>query len=323
MKLKVTALRAEAEHVVSVELRDPNGGELPAFAPGAHLELTLPADEPGTPPHIRHYSLCNSSLEKSRYVIAVGLSSSSRGGSRFFHEHVRLGSILNSQLPKNNFPLDHYANHYRFIAGGIGITPILSMIKWCLENKKSWSLLYCARSQASAAYFEELRTLGPNVSFHMDDSAAGSFADLKAALANPLGGEHVYCCGPRSLMLGVEEASAHWPENSVHFEWFSAKEIAPPPQSENASGEFDVVIKSSGARLRVSSDKSILETLEDHGLAISYSCRQGVCGACETGLCDGIADHRDQLLTPEQKASQKTILLCVSRAKSSSLVLDL
>jgi tetrachlorobenzoquinone reductase len=197
------------------------------------------------------------------------------------------------------------------------------MIKWCLENEKSWSLVYCARSRASAAYFEELLALGPNVSFHMDDSAAGSLVDLKAALANPLSGEHVYCCGPRSLMLAVEEASAHWLENSVHFEWFSAKEIAAPPGSESASGEFDVVIKSSGARFRVASDKSILETLEDQGLAVSYSCRQGVCGACETGLCGGIADHKDQLLTPKQKASQNTILLCVSRAKSSSLVLDL
>ena len=321
MSLTVSAVRAEALDIVSITLRHPSGLCLPAFAPGDHLEITLPQCAGGKPALIRHYSLCNSPTETDRYVIAVGRAANGRGGSQAIHEIVRVGTKLTVRPPRSNFPLSSEAGYYRFVAGGIGITPILSMIRWCEARGKSWSLLYCTRNRVRTAFYEELRKMGPRVRFHFDDESGGRLANFEQELAQPELREHVYCCGPRPLMRAVETAALARPKGTVHFEWFSGKEVddAPPV----ATDAFDVVVRSTGHRLRVPPEKSILETLEDHGVSVPFSCREGLCRTCETSLVSGQADHRDFVLSKEEQNSQRTLMVCVSRAKTAVLELDL
>jgi vanillate O-demethylase ferredoxin subunit len=237
------------------------------------------------------------------------------------HTAVRIGSVLTVSRPRNNFALVTDARHYRFIAGGIGITPILSMLSWCDAHNKSWSLLYCARSRAAAAFYNELTAYGDRVRFHFDDEVGGRLADFSAEMEQAASGEHVYCCGPGPLMLGVEAAAARRPSGAVHFEWFGAKDVGATPPA--AVDTFYIVLRKSGLRLRVTPDRSVLETLEDNGISVPVSCREGVCRTCETTLCAGEADHRDWVLSEEERLAQKSMIVCVSRARTPVLELDL
>ncbi|MEC5407446.1 PDR/VanB family oxidoreductase [Paraburkholderia sp. MPAMCS5] len=320
LTLIVTGYRAEAIDVASFELQAPDGKPLPEFAPGAHLEITLPEYDGAPSNLIRHYSLCNDSSEANRYVIAVGRALNSRGGSLAMHERVRVGSILRVRSPRNNFPLIEDAGHYRFIAGGIGITPILSMIHWCRAHGKSWSLLYCARSRARAAFYETVAGFGDSVRFHFDDEAGGVPADLTREFADEGASEHVYCCGPDGLMRAVQEASAGRAAESVHFEWFSARQLS-SAQPESQETAFDIELQSTGKRFRVEPGTSILETLEQHGVSVPFACREGLCRTCETPLCGGEADHRDYVLSEEERRAQSMVMICVSRALSGTLIL--
>jgi vanillate O-demethylase ferredoxin subunit len=319
LRLHVTAYRAEARGIVSVELRDPHGMPLPAFAPGAHIEIAFPPRSGEERGLIRHYSLCNEASETHRYVVAVGLAADSRGGSLAMHETVRVGSRLMVRPPRNNFALVADAGHYRFIAGGIGITPILSMLRWCETHGKSWSLLYCTRNRQRTAFHDELRAYGDRVRFHFRDEQGGP-ADVDDELSQAKPNEHVYCCGPRSLMLAVGVAGVKRTSGTVHFEWFSAKEVA---HSQPAAGAFDIVLRKSGLRLQVKPDRSVLETLEDSGISVPSSCRDGLCRSCETPLCAGEADHRDYVLSDDERKAQKSMIVCVSRSKTPVLELDL
>jgi vanillate O-demethylase ferredoxin subunit len=318
LRLRVTQFQAEAKDVVSLELRDAGGKPLPAFAPGAHLEITVPSTGASSAPLIRHYSLCNDARERDRYVVAVGRVQDGRGGSQSVHEGVRVGATLMVQPPRNNFPLVDDAGHYRFIAGGIGITPILSMVRWCEAHNKTWSLLYCTRSRQRTAFLEELKSFGERVRFHFDDEAGGPL-DVASALAHSLADEHVFCCGPKPLMLAVEGHCASRDPTRVHFEWFSAKEVA---HDAGASRPFSVILRQSGVTLDVPADRSILETMEDHGLSVPFSCREGLCRTCETPICAGEADHRDHVLSDSERRAQRSILICVSRARGDVLELD-
>lgn len=320
LSLVVSAVRAEALDVLSIELRDPRGGRLPPFSPGAHLEIELPGAGEDGATLLRHYSLCNAYSETDRYQVAVGLAPNGRGGSRHVHAHIRVGTTISARPPRNNFELCEEAQHYRFIAGGIGITPILSMLRWCETNGKSWSLLYCARSRIRTAFYEQLSALGSGVRFHFSDEADGGLADLEAELAMNEANEHVYCCGPQSLMQAVRSAGAHRPADSLHFEWFSSAQ----PDGVNASADaFEVLVRSRGLRLRVERNKSILETLEEHGISVPFSCREGLCRTCETPLCGGVADHRDFVLSEQEQHAQTSLMVCVSRAKTPLLELDI
>lgn len=322
LTLRVHAVRAEARDVLSIELRSTDGAALPPFTPGAHLEITLPAGTDGRPALVRHYSLCNSAAETHRYVVAVGLAPASRGGSLAVHEQLRVGQVLQMRPPRNHFALAEGAAHYRFIAGGIGITPIVSMLRWCEAHGQPWSLLYCTRSRVRTAFYEELRAYGMRVRFHFDDEAEGRHVDLAQILSPAADGEHIYCCGPAPLMRAVQAASAERPPGTVHFEWFSAGEAAPTAPAGTERG-FDIVLAQRGQRLHVPSHQSILDTLEQHGIGVPFACREGLCRTCETGLCSGEADHRDMVLSEAERAAQNTILLCVSRAKGAVLELDL
>ncbi|MBV6274293.1 cupin domain-containing protein [Alcaligenaceae bacterium CGII-47] len=316
LQLEVTDVQAEARDVIQVELRAPGGAELPAFEPGAHLAIDLPNGL-----H-RHYSISSDWRERSRYVIGVARAAQSRGGSLFIHQHLRRGTMLRTSSPRNGFPLNTTAKQYLFLAGGIGITPILAMIRWCQANGRPWRLVYAVRSAQRAAFLETLHDMdGQFVHLHADD-LAGCYFDPTPWLAQAPQGEHVYCCGPAAMMETVKAAASHRDPNTVHFEYFAAptNDMNPLPGNEKT---FMIELRKSGRTLEVPRDKSVLDILEANGIPVVSSCREGTCRTCETGVCEGAIDHRDYCLTPQEQQDGRSMMVCVSRAKSERLVLDL
>ncbi|HEY0823427.1 MAG TPA: PDR/VanB family oxidoreductase [Ramlibacter sp.] len=313
LQLRVAAVQAEARDVMRLELADPRGGLLPPFEPGAHLTLHLPNGVQ------RQYSLAGDCRERNRYVLGVGRAADSRGGSEYVHATLRAGAQISCSAPANNFALVPDAPRYLFVAGGIGITPILSMVRWCEVRGKAWKLVYAARSRVRMGFYEELRAFGSRVRFHCDDEQGGPLP-AAALVADVEPGTHVYCCGPAPLMEAVREHGAHLGAHALHFEWFSA----PAADAVDARAEgFWVDLKRSGTSLHVPPELSILEVLEANGHEVPFSCREGLCGTCETAVCEGTPDHRDYVHPPAQREALRTMLVCVSRAKSPRLVLDL
>jgi vanillate O-demethylase ferredoxin subunit len=317
LNLRVAAVHAEARDVMRLELEDPQGGLLPAFEPGAHLTLHLPNGLQ------RQYSLAGDWRDRRHYLLGVGRAADSRGGSEHVHAMLRAGSEIRCSAPANNFALVPDAPRYLFVAGGIGITPILSMLRWCEAQGKPWKLVYAARSRVRMAFYEQLRALGSRVRFHCDDEQGGPLA-VAPLLAGVEPGTHVYCCGPAPLMEAVREHGAHLGAQALHFEWFSAP--VPVPDADTtaaADGGFELELKRSGVTLHVPPGRSILEVLEAHGHEVPFSCREGLCGTCETAVCEGRPDHRDYVYPPSQRESLRTMLVCVSRAQTPRLALDL
>jgi vanillate O-demethylase ferredoxin subunit len=314
LQLEVMDVVAEARDVVLVEMRRQNGAPLPVFDPGAHLEVELPNGL------VRHYSLANDSNERDRYLIGVGRTSGSRGGSLYIHQALRRGMQLTARV-RNNFRLDSESQRFLFIAGGIGITPIMSMIRWCEVNGRQWRLVYACRSAQRAAFYETLRGFGERVHFHFDDDA-GCVLDAGRWVSTVAEHEQVYCCGPEPLMASVKRQSAHLPAQNVRFEHFSAP--AEDMQASSAPARsFKVTLRKSGKVFVVASDQNVLDALEDAGVSVPFACREGTCGTCETGVCEGEIDHRDHVLTEAERLSGKSMMVCVSRARSAELVLDL
>jgi vanillate O-demethylase ferredoxin subunit len=314
MEVIVTAVHSKACDIVELELKPTIGSDLLVFSPGAHIDLHLPNGM------VRQYSLCNGPADRAVLRIGVARAVSGRGGSACVHDALGVGTSLAVSKPRNNFPLVSDASEYLFIAGGIGITPILSMLRWCESNRKPWRLLYCVQSRGRAAYLPEINALQHgHVSLHCDDEAGGARADLGAALASRVSGAHVYCCGPAGLMHAVADATRLDAPESVHFEWFAHDEKV----DAAANRSFDVMLAQSGKTVHVPSDKSILEAIEDAGLAVPFGCRDGLCGSCLTTVCSGEPEHRDQVLSASEQASGKLMLICVSRAKGACIELDL
>jgi tetrachlorobenzoquinone reductase len=312
LTVQVADVRAEARDVITVELRAIGGGPLPAFEPGAHLDLHLPNGL------VRQYSLTNDWRERDRYVLGVGRAADSRGGSSYVHSNVRAGAQLTISAPRNNFPLDPAADRYLFIAGGIGITPIMGMIRWCVANEKPWRLIYAARSRQRAAFYEDLCALASGAQFHFDDES-GQVLDVAQTIASWAEGERIYCCGPAPLMEAVKSLTEKLPAGTVRFEWFTTPETDEPQESSS----FTVRLERSGVEFAVPEQKSILEVLEEHGFELPFSCREGLCGTCVTNVCSGQPDHRDYVLSDEERASGKLMTICCSRSKSAVLTLDL
>ena len=313
LTVQVADVRAEARDVVTLELRAVGGGELPPFEPGSHLDLHLPNGL------VRQYSLTNDWRERDRYVIGVGRAADSRGGSDYVHSSIRAGAQLKITAPRNNFALDPDAERFLFIAGGIGVTPIMAMVRWCVANKKPWRLIYAARSRQRAAFYEDLCALDRDrLHFHFDDECE-QILDAAEAVSTWTEGERIYCCGPTPLMEAVKTLSDHLPSDTVRFEWFTTPESDEPRESSS----FTVRLERSGVEFEVPEEKSILEVLEEHGFDIPFSCREGLCGTCVTNVCAGEPDHRDYVLSDEERASGKTMTLCCSRSKSPVLALDL
>ena len=310
LSLRILSATWEAPNIVSYELRLPEGGELPPFTAGAHIDLTLPNGL------VRSYSLLNPQTERHRYVIAVQKDRASRGGSKWVHENFRVGELVTVNGPRNNFPLDEAAAKSILIAGGIGITPILSMVERLGTIGSDWELVYCSRKRGGTAFLERLQGK-PQVRFNFDEEPGGRMLDIAAVVKAAPPQAHFYCCGPLPMLEAFEQATKDLPRERVHVEYFTAK--APPA----VEGGFTIVLAKSGLTLSVAPGKTILDTLRDNGFDTPFSCTEGVCGTCETRVLEGIPDHRDLILTESERASNKTMLICCSGSKSEKLVLDL
>jgi ferredoxin-NADP reductase len=310
-ELVVTEVQAVAEDVVALTLADPAGAALPAWTPGAHVDLVLDEN------HTRQYSLCGRPAEPSQWRIAVLKAPAGRGGSVLVHEQLRVGATVRVRGPRNHFPLVA-SRRYLFIAGGIGITPLLPMIAEAAASGIDWQLVYGGRSRSSMAFAEELAGYGDRVTIVPQDEAG--MPDLGALLADPQEGTVVYCCGPEGLLSAVEQACTHWPAGSLHLERFAAK--AEPERADEESA-FEVVLQRSGLTLTVPPGRSIFDVVRDAGVSVLGSCLEGICGTCETEVLDGDVEHRDSVLTAEEQESNEFMMICVSRCRSARLTLDL
>jgi len=313
MPLRIAGITDAARGIRAFELVHPDGADLPSFSAGSHIKVRVPNGE------VRKYSLCNGPADRKRYVITVKREEQGRGGSISMVDQARPGDMLSVSAPDNAFALVDAPDSLIFIAGGIGITPILSMIRFLQDDELAppWKLYYLSQAPETTAYLDELRALGPrrSVTIHHDHGNLANIFDLWPVLEKPNRG-HVYCCGPRNLMEAVRDMSGHWSSNRIHFESFLEGGGTKPDDRP-----FTVELARSGMELEVPVGHSILAVLRRAGVKVSYSCESGTCGSCRTAMLAGSADHRDMVLMPEEQESQ--IMVCVSRANCEKLVLDL
>jgi ferredoxin-NADP reductase len=309
--LVVQAAEPVAEGVVAVVLADSTGAPLPPWTPGAHIDLILGDDL------IRQYSLCSSPGEPDRWRVGVLKAPDSRGGSERVHTALAAGSRVRVRGPRNHFPLVS-SPRYRFIAGGIGITPLLPMIAEADAAGADWTLLYGGRERASMAFLDELAQYGDKVTIAPENETG--MLDLASVLSVPQRDTLVYCCGPEGLLTAVEKFCQDWPPGALHLERFSAK---PQDPAAEADSSFELVLERSGLTLTVPPDKSVLQAIRDAGVSVLASCLEGVCGTCETEVVDGDVDHRDSVLNEEERAANEYMMVCVSRCRSARLTLNL
>lgn len=315
MQVRIKQIGYEAEGINSYELVALAGGDLAPFTAGSHVDLHLSNGM------IRSYSLVNDPSERHRYVIAVNKDVASRGGSVFVHDMLRAGDVLAISGPRNNFDLEENAAHSVLIAGGIGITPLLSMIRRLEALDRSWELFYAARTRLSAAFLDELHGLGSrhrdNLHVNFDHEPSGRMFDLPDIVSSARRDAHLYCCGPVPMLEAFEAAARGRPAETVHVEYFKARE---KPALE---GGFEVKLARSNRTIKVEAGQTILNALLDAGIAANYACTEGVCGTCETRVLEGLPDHRDLFLGKEEQAANKTMMICCSGSKSGTLVLDM
>jgi tetrachlorobenzoquinone reductase len=300
----------------ALEFRPALGGELGPFLAGAHIDLLLPNGLR------RSYSLCNPQGETGRYVVAVKKAAASRGGSAYVHDNLRVGTRLEVGRPRNNFPLIEDAPHVVLIAGGIGITPIWCMIQRLVATGGSWEVHYASRTRKDAAFLADLQNLpaeaGRRVHLTFDHEPGATSLDLSAIVTGARAGSHFYACGPASMLGAFERATGAVPNEQVHVERFHA--AAEPV--ERAPG-FQIVLARSQKIFKVPENKTILDVLLDEGIDIPFSCMEGVCGSCRIGVLEGAPDHRDVVLSREERAGNRFMMVCCSGSKSERLVLDL
>ena len=305
----------EAPGVLSLELRHPGGGELPPFTAGAHIDTHLPGEM------TRSYSLINAQEERDRYVIAVARDASSRGGSAHVHDAVRPGDMLDVSGPRNDFALAEDAPATAMLAGGIGITPMVSMVRRLHVLGRPWQLTYCARTRSGAAFLDDLRTLaarsGGELRTNFDHEPGGTLLDVAGWVDAVPDGAHLYCCGPAPMLRAFEEAATQRPPSHVHLEHFGAVE-APA-----AEGGFTVHLARRKRDVPVRPGQTILDALLAAKVPVDYSCSEGVCGTCEVAVLEGVPDHRDVVLSQSERASNRSIMICCSGSKTQRLVLDL
>jgi len=311
MPLRVTRNDRIADGINLIEFRDVSGKPLPEFSAGAHITIRVPNGL------LRKYSLCNDPGERDRYQVAVKREANGRGGSSNLIDSVKAGDELMVAPPINDFGLPPRAQDFLFIAGGIGITPIMAMIREVQKQGKRFRLFYCTRSPETTAFAEELSApeFAGLVTIHHDQGDPTCSLDLKPILAERKNREHLYCCGPRPLMEAVRHMTDHWSSTAVHFEAFSEAET-----HKAGDKPFNVRLARSGRLLEVPVTKTILEVLRENGLEVPSSCETGTCGTCRTKLLAGEADHRDLVLADHERKDQ--IMICVSRAKSDEITID-
>ena len=314
LRLQVVAIRRQAEGIHSFELADPDGAQLPVVTAGAHVDVHLPGSL------VRSYSLAGDPTERGHWLLGVLLERTGRGGSRAMHEQVRVGDLLTVGAPRNAFELAAGATHSVLLAGGIGITPLKAMAHTLRAQGASFELHYCARSPQTAAFVADLQALVPAGALHLhfDQGNPAQGLNMAALLAQPANGTHVYCCGPAGFMQACAQATAHWPPGTVHSEHFKAPETAAKAQPD---GAFEVQLARAGVTVQVQPDQTIVRAIELAGLRVPTSCLSGLCGACKVDYLAGDVEHNDYILSDEEKS--RCMTLCVSRARSPLLVIDL
>lgn len=316
LSVRVARKAVEAQDIVTLELVATDGSALPAFGAGAHVDVQLPGGI------TRQYSLCNDPQETHRYLIGVLRDPASRGGSKAVHDLVKEGDVLQISTPKNHFPLVHDAKKSLLLGGGIGITPILCMAERLANTGADFELHYATRSAQRTAFRERIgkSSFASKVAFHFDDGAAEQKLDLAQLLVQPEAGTHLYVCGPKGFMDAVLNTAREkgWPEDQLHYEFFGA-EVA----KSDSDASFEIKLASSGRIVMVPKDKTVTQALAEAGVEIMMSCEQGVCGTCLTRVLEGVPDHKDSYLTPEEQAANDQFLPCCSRSKTPQLVLDL
>lgn len=311
MPLRVTRNDKIADGIHLLEFRDPGGRSLPEFSAGAHIGVRVPNGL------LRKYSLCNDPAERDRYQVAVKRESNGRGGSCSLIDDTKAGDELAVIAPVNDFGLPPRAQDFLFIAGGIGVTPFMAMIREIMAQGKRFRLFYCSRSPETTAFRDELGApeFKDSVIIHYDQGDVSRSLDLRPILAERKNREHLYCCGPRPLMEAVRAMTDHWSPTAVHFEAFSEAET-----HKAGDKPFKVKLARSGAVIEVPTDKTILEVLREHGLDVPSSCETGTCGTCRTKMLAGEADHRDLVLAEHER--KDTIMICVSRARTDEISID-
>jgi vanillate O-demethylase ferredoxin subunit len=319
LHVRVAAKMPLAEGICAFELHAAEGGELPAFTAGSHVDVLMPGGL------TRQYSLCNAPGERHRYLVAVLREPRSRGGSATMHDRVQAGERLTISAPKNHFALAAGATRSVLLAGGIGITPILAMAETLAGAGAEFELHYAARTLARTAFLERIRSApwAARLALHLDDGPAGQRLDLPALLARPQPGTHLYVCGPRGFMdaaLG-HARTAGWPEAQLHWEFFAGDGATATPATGDRA--FEVQLARSGRVVVVPADRTVVKALEAAGVSVPTSCEQGVCGTCITRVLEGEPEHRDSYFTPEEWAANDQFTPCCSRSRSARLVIDL
>ena len=308
--VSVVGKERSSDGVVALTLRAVGGGRLPAWEPGAHVDLVLDAAA------TRQYSLCGDPADAHTYRLGVLRDGAGRGSSRHVHDVLTVGDEVRVRGPRNHFPLLP-SRRYLFVAGGIGITPLLPMIRAAEDAGASWRLAYGGRTLSSMAFLDELEQYGHRVSLHPQDT--GGLIPLTELLHDPEEGTLVYCCGPEPLLAAVEGAASHWPHGSLHMERFTPRPQSPPVRSD----PFEVVLKRSGVTVTVPPDRSVLDVVEQAGARVLSSCAEGTCGTCETLVLEGVPDHLDSVLDDDERRRGDCMMICVSRSCGPRLVLDL
>jgi len=300
-----------ADGVVALTLRQVDKHPLPRWAPGAHVDLIID----GVP--MRQYSLCGEPRDHHRWRLGILRDQDGGGGSRYVHDRLQVGEVVRVRGPRNNFELVESPG-YLFIAGGIGITPILPMIAAAEAAGADWQLVYGGRRRASMAFVDELARYGDRVSICPEDETG--LLDLDTLLGTAQAETLIYCCGPEPLLAATEERCAKsWPPRTLHVERFAAKPLSVP----SLTGPFEVELAQSELVLTIPPDRSILEVVDEAGVGVLSSCAEGTCGTCETTVIDGRPDHRDSVLTEEEKLANDCMMICVSRSCTPRLILDL
>lgn len=316
LPLRVRAVTRLTPLVHSLVLESLDRSALPPVRPGDHIDLRL------APGLSRSYSLVGQAGRPSCYEVAVALDAHSRGGSRHVHEKLRVGDEIEITGPRNLFELKTDVAHSVLIAGGIGVTPIWSMVQELERLGQAWTLVLAARSRGHAAYLEDIEALASRsktgrLITHFDDEAGGVPLDIAAVLADAPKDAHLYCCGPSPMLDAYERAASGWPAGHVHLERFAGAE----PEQAAAAEAFELVLARTGRTVTIPADKTILDVLLDEGVDAPYGCMQGVCGMCEVPVLEGTPDHRDMILGEDDQ--KKKMIICCSRSKTASLTIDL
>ena len=302
-----------ADGIAALTLKEVGGHPLPEWTPGSHIDLIMSSGL------VRQYSLCGDPEERDTWRIAVlrEPDERSRGGSIYVHDSLEQGNKIRIRGPRNHFQLAPSPN-YLFIAGGIGITPIRAMLAAAEAAGANWKLVYGGRSTESMAFLDELAPYGDHVEFWPQDQRG--LLDLEQILGTPQADTLVYCCGPQGLLTAVEEHSAGWPAGSLRVERFTSSTT---DETDWVNTPIEIELAQQGVTVTVRADQTVLEAIEEQGVSVMSSCQAGMCGTCETPVLAGIPEHRDDVLTHEERERNDCMMICVSRSRSGKLVLDI